>query len=59
MSKEELYNKFSELFIELAKEERQHREEIEWLHREIVNLRTDNQKLKEKNRQIADILMRD
>ena len=70
MSKEELYNKFSELFIELAKEEHRHREEIEYLHgeivnlrtdldREIINLRTENQKLKDKNHQIANILMRD
>ena len=59
MSKEELYNKFSELFIELAKEERRHREEIEYLHSEIIDLRTENQKLKDKNNQIANILLRD
>ena len=59
MSKEELYNKFSELFIELAKEEHRHREEIEFLHSEIANLHAENNKLKDKNHQIANILMRD
>jgi cell division protein FtsB len=59
MSKEELYNKFSELFLELAKEEHQHREEMEFLHSEIMDLRTENQKLKDKNHQIANILLRD
>lgn len=59
MSKEELYNKFSELFLELAKEEHQHREEMEFLHSEIMDLRMENQKLKDKNNQIANILLRD
>lgn len=57
MSKEELYNKFSELFLELAKEEHQHREEIEYLLGEIANLRTENEKLKDKNQRIAAILL--
>lgn len=59
MSKEELYNKFSELFLELAKEEHQHRKEMEFLHSEIMDLRMENQKLKDKNNQIANILLRD
>lgn len=57
--KEELYNELAELFTKLAAAEHQHREEIEFLHREIMDLRTENQKLKDKNNQIANILLRD
>ena len=57
--KEELYNELAELFTKLAAEEHRHREEIEFLHSEIIDLRTENQKLKDKNNQIANILLRD
>lgn len=57
--KEKLYNELAELFTRLAAAEHQHREEIEFLHSEIMELRTENQELKDKNRQIANILLRD
>lgn len=57
MNKEELYNKLSELFIELAKEEHRHREEIEFLHCEVSRLYVENDKLKNKNERIAAILL--
>ena len=57
--KEELYNELAQLFTRLADAEHQHREEIEFLHSEIIDLRTENQKLKDKNHQIANILLRD
>lgn len=57
--KEELYNELAQLFTKLATAEHQHREEIEFLHSEIIKLHTENQKLKDKNNQIANILLRD
>ena len=57
--KEELYNELAQLFTRLATAEHQHREEIEFLHSEIIKLHTENQKLKDKNNQIANILLRD
>lgn len=57
--KEELYNELAQLFTKLAVAEHQHREEIEFLHDEIIKLHTENQKLKDKNNQIANILLRD
>ena len=57
--KEKLYNELAELFTKLAAAEHQHREEIEFLHSEIIKLHTENQKLKDKNNQIANILLRD
>lgn len=57
--KEELYNELAQLFTRLAAAEHKNREEIEFLHSEIIKLHTENQKLKDKNNQIANILLRD
>ena len=57
--KEKLFNELAELFTQLAEQEHQSREEIEYLHSAIIDLRTENQRLKDKNHQIANILMRD
>ena len=57
--KEELYNELAELFTKLAAAEHQSREEIEFLHSENMNLCKEIEKLKDKNSQIANILLRD
>ena len=57
--KEELYNELAKLFTRLAEEERYHREEMDKLYCEINRLYVENDKLRNKNKEIANILLRD